>query len=185
MLCHLRPLESSDSKMTRDWRVSEDVSYYFPSSGEITLKMQSAWIKSRLVDNTCCYFIICEVKSSTPVGMIFLTSIDTNNKNAEFGYYLGESEYQGTGIAIEAEMLLLDYAFNELMMHKVYCESLDYNNKALSIHNNFGFVQEGIKREHIYKNDTWNHLVVMSVLEKEYYAHRTLIESIIKQFADR
>ena len=65
------------------------------------------------------------------MGLVFLNNIDRVNQNTEFGYYIGEKKYIGTGISIETELLILEYAFDVQNMHKVYCESLDYNKSYL------------------------------------------------------
>lgn len=184
-LCYLRPVEIDDSERIRDWRLTEDVSYYFPSFEPISLQKQKDWMTYIIQDSTSYYFIICDKTTSTPIGVIFLTGIDRLNQNTEFGYYLGDKKYQGTGIAIEAELLLLDYAFNIQNMHKVYCESLEYNEKVHTIHAKFGFMKDGIKREHIYKNGKWNNIVVMSVLKKEFLEMKNNIASVLTGFANR
>ena len=184
-LCYLRPIEVDDSERIRNWRLTVGVSNYFPSFEPISLQKQKNWMTHALEDDNSYYFIICDKISNNPVGLIFLTDIDRRNQNAEFGYYIGETEYQGVGIAIEAELLLLNYAFNIQNMHKVYCESLDYNKKVLSIHSKFGFKNDGIKRDHIYKNEKWNNIVIMSVLKREFFEIKENIESVITSFANR
>ena len=184
-LCYLRPIEVDDSERIRNWRLKREVSNYFPSFEPISLQKQKNWMAHALDDDNSYYFIICDKISSNPVGLIFLTDIDRINQNAEFGYYIGETEYQGAGIAIEAELLLLNYAFNIQNMHKVYCESLAYNKKVLSIHSSFGFKNDGLKRHHIYKNGDWNDLIVMSVLKEEFSKAEEKIESLLKSFANR
>ena len=184
-LCYLRPVEMVDIEKMRDWRLSEDVSYYFPSFEPIGLQKQKEWMTRMFEDDTSYYFIICDKGSGASVGVIFLTDIDRLNQNAEFGYYLGDKKYQGAGVAIEAELLLLNYAFNIQNMHKVYCESLDYNKKVLSIHSKFGFKNDGIKRDHIYKNGKWNNIVVMSVIRKEFFEMKESIELVLSGFSNR
>ena len=184
-LCYLRPVEENDYRVIRDWRLSDSVSYYFPSSEPISLQKQRDWMRNMLEDSSSYYFIICDKNTSTPVGLIFLTDIDRLNQNAEFGYYLGNEKYQGAGVSIEAELLLLNYAFNIQNMHKVYCESLEYNKKVLTIHAKFGFNKDGVKREHVYKNGEWNNIIVMSILKQEFLEKEAIIGSILSSIANR
>jgi len=184
-LCYLRSVEVYDLEIIRDWRISEHVSSFFPGFEPISLQEQKNWIDKILSESSSYYFIICDKATSSPVGIIYLTTIDRLNQHTEFGYYLGDINYHGTGIAIEAELLLLDFAFNMQNMHKVYCESLAYNKKALTIHRKFGFTEDGVKREHIYKNGRWNDIVIMSALKKEFLEKKEGIELVMNSFSCR
>lgn len=184
-LCFLRPMQFGDEETIRAWRLKEEISQYFPSFEPISCHEQHQWMTHVLEGSSAYYFVICEGISNKPVGLIFLTDIDRRNQNAEFGYYIGDTDYQGAGVAIEAELLLLKYAFDIQNMHKVYCESLAYNQKVLSIHSSFGFRNDGVKRDHIYKNGAWNDLVVMSVLKEEFSEAEEKIESVLRSFANR
>ena len=59
-LSYLRPLEFNDLEKIRNWRLSKEVSYYFPSFEPISLQKQKEWISNVLLDNFSYYFIICE-----------------------------------------------------------------------------------------------------------------------------
>lgn len=45
------------------------------------------------------------------------------------------------------EFLALDYAFEELRLHKLYCEVLAFNTPVIKLHQKFGFEVEGVFRE--------------------------------------
>jgi len=184
-LCTLRPVEISDSEIIRQWRMSSHVAINFPSSFSVDSEQQVDWVNSILNNESVEYYIISENNQHKLVGLIFLQDIDRKNLNAEFGYYIGDLDYHGTGVAIDAEMLLLDHAFNSMGMHKIYCESLEYNNNVLSLHKQFGFIQEGVRREHINKDGVWTSLVIMGVLKSEYTAAREKIHTIIQSFTGR
>ena len=57
---------------------------------------------------------------SVPVGLIGLLGIDRKNSKAEYYICLGEKQYKGRGIATIASKVLLDYAFDELALNKVF-----------------------------------------------------------------
>lgn len=50
------------------------------------------------------------------------------------------------------EVLALEYAFNEIGLHKLCCEVLAFNAPVIKLHEKFGFKVEGILRDQ-YKRD--------------------------------
>ena len=65
-----------------------------------------------------------------PVGLIGLLGIDHKNAKAEFYIALGEHDCKGKGIAAIASLLLLEYAFLELKLNKIYLYTERENIKA-------------------------------------------------------
>ncbi|GAH12567.1 unnamed protein product, partial [marine sediment metagenome] len=63
---------------------------------------------------------------------------------------IGESEYWGKGIAVEAGKLMITYAFEELNLHKIHTSIYSPNERSLKAATKLGFVQEAILREEIY-----------------------------------
>ena len=78
------------------------------------------------------------------VGLIGLLSIDKSNGKAEFYISMGEDSYKRKGIASQATMLILDYAFYELNLHKVYLNVDEDNVAACRLYEKVGFVCEGV-----------------------------------------
>lgn len=86
------------------------------------------------------------------VGVVRLMFIDFESENAEFGIYIGESEFQGLGIGKEALRLITELAFKELKLHKIYLKVNTTNERAIKLYKNFGFLEEGILKEHYFNN---------------------------------
>ena len=81
-----------------------------------------------------------------PCGLIGLLSIDHKNKKAEFYVTLGEAEYRGRGIACEATVLLLHYAFGTLDLNRIYLYTETENISAQKLFERAGFLREGCLR---------------------------------------
>lgn len=64
-----------------------------------------------------------------PVGVIGLLNIDCVNRKAEFYITIGSIPHKRKGVASAATRLLLDYAFFELNLNKVYL-NVDADNAA-------------------------------------------------------
>lgn len=81
----------------------------------------------------------------TPVGVIGLLSIEDGS--AEYYITLGEKEYLHRGIAKKASELLLDYAFENLFLQKVFLYTEIENLGAQELFERCGFVRFGIAKE--------------------------------------
>lgn len=84
---------------------------------------------------------------SCPVGVIGLLAIDTISKKAEYYITLGSAEHKRKGISTKATMLILEYAFVDLGLNKVYLNVDEDNIAACSLYEKVGFVCEGVFEE--------------------------------------
>ena len=89
-------------------------------------------------DRTDRYDAIIEY-DGIPVGIIGLLSIVDGR--AEYYITLGESQYKGKGIARDASVLLLKYAFDELKLREVYLYTEVDNIPAQKLFEKCGFVK--------------------------------------------
>lgn len=102
------------------------------------------------------------------VGMVYLLNIDHLNQKADFGIQIGNSEKHSKGIGTQATKLMLEHAFNNLNMNKIYLTVLTKHHKAISLYDRCGFKLDGVLREEIYKNGKFEDLQMMSILKKEF-----------------
>ena len=61
------------------------------------------------------------------------------------------------------------YAFDELGFHRLEATRLAMNRVSARTLEKCGFVEEGIKRDYIYKGGQYRNLVETSILADEYY----------------
>jgi D-cysteine desulfhydrase len=105
--------------------------------------------------------------NNEPVGLIGLLNIDQKNKKAEYYICLGEEKYKGKGIAYTATKLLIDIAFNELKLNKIYLYTEVANIPAQKLFEKFGFEKEGLLRNDlIYNGRKFDRFVYGLDLEK-------------------
>jgi diamine N-acetyltransferase len=87
-------------------------------------------------------------------GCIDLFDFDPANLRAGVGILIGD-EYRNKGYASEALEMLIDYAFNTLYLHQLYC-SITYDNKAsLKLFEKHHFSLIGRKKDWIRHKDKW------------------------------
>ncbi|MDI9421421.1 MAG: pyridoxal-phosphate dependent enzyme [Bacillota bacterium] len=92
------------------------------------------------------YDAIIEV-DGRPVGLVGLLNIDQKNGKAEYYIAVGEQEYKGKGVASKASAMLLDYAFDQLDLNKVYLYTEVGNVAAQRLFERIGFEKEGLLKE--------------------------------------
>ncbi|MHA2130715.1 MAG: GNAT family N-acetyltransferase, partial [Promethearchaeota archaeon] len=85
-----------------------------------------------------------------PIGMIGLGHIDWVNGWANGYAQIGEKDYWNKNIATEATKLLIEYAFNELNLHKIHGGVAIENIGSWSVAEKLGFTLEGIERDEFY-----------------------------------
>ena len=89
------------------------------------------------------------------------------NKKAEYGVFIGEKDYLGKGVGQAATKLILDFAFTELKLHKVFLRVLSDNIGAIKSYEKSGFVQEGFFKDEIFADGKYESVIFMAVFSGE------------------
>jgi [ribosomal protein S5]-alanine N-acetyltransferase len=94
-------------------------------------------------------------KQDKLIGKIRLSNIIYGGfKNCFLGYSIDEKE-QGRGNMKEAVSLIVDYAFEEMELHRVEASTLTDNYKSQGVLKGCGFEELGISKEYLYINGGW------------------------------
>ena len=75
---------------------------------------------------------------------------------------------KGKGYGRAALKLIKKYCFEKLSCHRLWLDVFDFNERARHLYRSEGFVEEGIIRESIKREDGYKNLVLMSILKPEY-----------------
>lgn len=73
------------------------------------------------------------------------------------------------GYGREALKLLMKWSFEFKDFHRVWIDCKDYNKVALHLYESLGFVREGFLREYILTDGVYENLVVLGILDSEYF----------------
>jgi RimJ/RimL family protein N-acetyltransferase len=111
-------------------------------------------------------------KEGKAIGTIDADTIDKRNRNLMVGISIYDSKNRRRGYGSEALKLLLDFAFLELNMHRVYLGCFAFNQKTYSIYERIGFKKEGTNRCFIYRNGSYYDEIVMGILKNEWLKKR-------------
>ena len=89
---------------------------------------------------------LCEDTAKTTIGTIDLFDFDPHNSRAGVGILIDGKE-RGKGYAKSALATLIDYSFNTLQIHQLYCNINSKNKRSLGLFQNAGFQIVGVKKE--------------------------------------
>lgn len=101
------------------------------------------------------------------VGVVGFHPIDWANRSTSLGYWLAES-HQKLGLVTRSVSLLVDYAFQDLGLHRVEIRCATRNRRSRAVANRLGFTPEGILRESQWLHDHFEDIVVYGMLAKEW-----------------
>ena len=104
------------------------------------------------------------------IGEARLDHLDTHNRRARYAIGIFDPANWGHGYGTETTRLVLDYAFQEIRLHRVDLRVLAINHLAIACYEGCGFQREGVEREGARIADEWHTDVFMSILEQEYRA---------------
>jgi RimJ/RimL family protein N-acetyltransferase len=173
----LSAIEPHDVPTIVRWRNLPDVYRGFIEYAPLSTTQQAAFLESLARDATRRLWLINALEApapasaggSVPVGTVGIMHLDWRNRRCEFGpIFIGELEYRGRGIAKDAEILVLDYCFNHLGLHKVIAHVPESNADVIPFHEAAGFRRDTLLREHIFRAGRFEGLHLLSCLAHEF-----------------
>lgn len=132
------------------WRVSETIA---PISRDTLRK----FIASSYLDITQTHqarFIIVSLENNLAIGTIDLFDYDPINRRIGVGILICK-KYRGNHYSKEALELAMDYCFNTLHVHQIYCNIQEKNTVSLNLFQQLGFEIIGLKKDWYLSNNKW------------------------------
>ncbi|MBR0262230.1 MAG: GNAT family N-acetyltransferase [Selenomonadaceae bacterium] len=109
--------------------------------------------------------IIEEIDTGLAAGYFMLRELDS--PCIEFTHVI--IGRKGLGYGREALRLLMKWSFEIKDFHRVWIDCKDYNKIALHLYESLGFVREGFLREIILTDGVYENLIVLGMLDTEYF----------------
>jgi len=145
---------------------------------EIGSNEHRAWMQRTIGRNDAKMFAV--LLGDQVVGAIGLTSIVPVHRRAEWAFYVSKTT-QGKGLGSALEFKFLDWVFSDERLHKLNCEVLSFNGPVIALHKRFGFREEGIRRDHIFRDGQWIDAVLLGITADEWSDQQsTLRERLFK-----
>jgi RimJ/RimL family protein N-acetyltransferase len=137
----LRLLAREDLAMTLAWRNRDDVRRWFLHSDVLTLAQHESWFETHQAGDDALMFIVEELATRAPVGQVSIYNIDREVGEAEVGRFIAAQNASGKGFIREAIVALLEFAFGELNLSRVFLEVYADNERAIRLYESVGFVR--------------------------------------------
>lgn len=158
----LRALEPSDIDLLYNWENDREI--WRVSN---TIAPYSKYILKKYLENS--HHDIYQTKQlrlmidlkydkgdkSKPIGTVDLFDFDPYHNRAGVGILIGDKSERKKGFASITIENLIDYAFNTLQLHQIYCNILTDNKDSLSLFQKHGFKIIGEKKEWIKAPDKY------------------------------
>lgn len=168
-LVNLRVVEKGDLEEIMKWvnkkEITKYLSYFlYPISQE----EEEKFIEKALRHNDSEKNLVIETKDKEYLGQINLHNIDWKNMNAELGIVIGKEEYWNKGYGADAIKTLLDYAFHQLNLYKVYLRVFEYNERGIRCYQKCGFKEERrLRKSHFFERKFYD-VIIMGLLKEEF-----------------
>jgi len=165
----LRPVEERDLPLLVRWRNNPEDRRLFFSPFLISEGGQKQWYERLLADQARMLFMIDTLEGEA-VGTIGLDGIDWRNQEAELGQFYIDPEVRGRDYPLEATVLIIEYAFDELNLHRLYGAFYDFNRGPMAMAEFFGFRREAVLRQAAFAGGEFHDKVILGLLREEWRA---------------
>jgi [ribosomal protein S5]-alanine N-acetyltransferase len=112
-------------------------------------------------------FVIAEVASDEPMGIIGLRHLDPPMRTAQVGTWVARRHW-GRAVNAEAKQLLLDFAFGTLELHRIEARIAVDNHRSRRAFERLGAQREGRLRESFFKDGGYYDQDLFVVLAQEW-----------------
>ena len=164
-------VEKEDLQQLRDWRNDPNFRKYFREYRDLILSQQQKWFETQVVnDNSTLMFSIRRNEDNSLLGCCGLVYINWVHRHADLSLYIGfDDKYiDDEGYAEESCKLILNYAFNELCLNKIWTEIYEFDEKKKLLYDKFSFKQDGLLRQNYWYDGQWWDSRILSILSSEH-----------------
>jgi diamine N-acetyltransferase len=173
-LVFLRPAERTDVPLFVRWLSDQRTTRNLALRSPIGLAMEERWFDDLLDHHgrDRWLFVICRREDRRPVGSMDLHELDLTSGGAGLGIVIGDPSDRSLGYGGDAIGALLDFAFDELRLERVWLDVYAANPDARRLYERLGFVLEATFRHGIYRAGRFDDVHRMAVLRAEWDERR-------------
>lgn len=157
-----------DNQLAREWRNDPKIWRWTRQNDLITEYDQKMWFDAQAADPTVKMYSI--LHEGNMIGVCGLTSIDLNNRRAEFSLYICPA-YQGKHLSSPALLTLFYHGFKNMNLHLIWGETLD-GNKAATLFSKLGMVRDGVRRDFYWKDGRYWDAILFSIKKDDFLIGR-------------
>lgn len=116
---YLRLLKEEDASQEYCNWINDPTVNKFLSTKKTTIEELKKYIRERSENKNCLFWGIFTKDTNKHIGTIKLEPINWEEKTATFGILIGDKNYWGQGLCVDAEKTLIRNAFKKLKLNKI------------------------------------------------------------------
>ena len=165
-MMEIRRLEEDDLETRVAWMnnpaIYESMHFDVPVSKEKTLE----WFRGNLGSKKRADLVV--ENNGEVVAFCGITGIDAKILKAETYLFVGPTLHH-CGIGTKAKRLMIDYAFNEMGLNKLFVVTNENNVASIALQRRFGYQQEGrFREEYVLADGTRMDRLYFGLLKKDW-----------------
>jgi diamine N-acetyltransferase len=168
----LRAIERDDLPRYVEWLSDPEVAGYLEMVAPMGLAQEDHWYESMLKLPVEEQVLAIDVRKGRGgwehIGAIGFMHMDRRNRSAEFGIHIGPKQHRNKGLGRDSILTLLRYGFENLNLHRIWLRVFEFNQPAIHLYEDIGFVQEGTQREAHYLRGRYWDVRIYSMLRREW-----------------
>jgi len=167
----LRPTEREDLPAIREWMNDPDVWRPALDAKPMNADLGEEFFENVLTTEDDVHVTVCA--DDEPVGHASLTTSEygptatDRARSVELAYHLG-TDHHGNGYGSEAAELLVQYAFEDWNMRRVFARAGAFNDASMGLLESLGFQREGRRRKAAYYRGDYYDMVLYGLLREEW-----------------
>jgi len=162
---NLEDVPKLEKSINAHLRESVDTPYYPICEGQV-----EEWFQSLQDHNEVIIFCIRHVKTEELIGYCQLQSFNPVQGTVELSYYIHAPSLDRFTCFVETVSLLLNFAFKDLNLHKVYSYISVNDDEKIKAGETIGFTREGLLRQALHINGVNTDILLMGIVQEEFYA---------------
>lgn len=176
MMIRLRPITIADGPYIVKWRNTPSVLAHCLNQTPITLESNEVFFRQHVITGDYVQFVVEQRNAEEdavpcPIATVYLKDIDKTNKRCELCMITSGEHEWNTESQAAAVKLLLQKAFSEMKIHKVYSYAFYRFINEASLLKRAGFTMEAVLREEVINADgEYDDIVRFAITDKEWEA---------------
>ena len=163
-------LTQSDLPTVTQWHQNPEFLRLFDALPAVpkTEAVLAQWLDDTNKATDAFLFAVRSLDSDELIGYVELDGILWIHRVSGVSIAIGDAKQWGKGYGYEVMQLVLQFAFDELNLHRIQLTVFSYNERAIALYEKLGFQCEGVHREHLQRDGKRYDMYLYGLLRSEW-----------------
>ena len=163
---YMSPINPDDYEIYTKWMNDPKVVNGLGGYGKVYALLKEKECLEKMIKSGQNYAIVLN-EGDELLGNISLMDVDSRERTAELGIFIGEEKNRGKGYGTEAIKIFLEYGFNTLNLQNIMLKVNSNNKSAIKSYEKVGFKVFGRRTKSVYENGKYYDTIYMEVLRED------------------